>query len=147
MEIQLMEERHERWNAVRDYAGGCGWSSGKILAEDMENHRFTDWERVAVLLDDDKICGYCTIIKEEAIPGMPYTPFVGTLFVDEAYRGRRLGEELIAVSMKYLKSEGFERTYLITDHDNLYEKYGFQIVDRRMAPWGREEKVYMKENA
>ena len=145
MEIQLMAKTHELWDAVKEYAAGCGWSSGKILAEDMEKQRFSDWERVAVLLDKGEICGYCTIIKEEAIPDMPYTPFVGTLFVDECYRGRRLGQKLIAASMEYLHSVGFDRAYLITDHDNLYEKYGFQIVDRRMAPWGRVEKVYVKE--
>lgn len=145
MEIQLMTEEHELWNAVKAYAGGCGWSSGKILAEDMENHRFSDWERVAVLLDDGRICGYCTIIKEEAIPNMPYTPFVGTLFVEEAYRGGRLGQKLIITSMEYLQSVGFDRAYLITDHENLYEKYGFRVVDRRMAPWGREEKVYVRK--
>lgn len=145
MEIQLMTEEHELWNAVKAYAGGCGWSSGKILAEDMENHRFSDWERVAVLLDDGRICGYCTIIKEEAIPNMPYTPFVGTLFVEEAYRGGRLGQKLIITSMEYLQSVGFDRAYLITDHENLYEKYGFRVVDRRMALWGREEKVYVRK--
>ena len=145
MEIRLMTEAHDLWNVVKEYANGCGWSSGKLLAEDMEKHRFSDWERVAALLDDGKICGYCTIIKEEAIPDMPYTPFVGTLFVDEDYRGRRLGERLIQASMEYLHSIGFGKVYLISDHENLYEKYGFRVVDRRMAPWGREEKVYVRE--
>lgn len=145
MEIQLMTETHELWNAVKTYADKCGWSSGKILAEDMEKHRFSGWERVAVLLDDGRICGYCTIIKEEAIPDMPYMPFVGTLFVEESYRGERLGQKLIIASMEYLQSVGFDRVYLITDHENLYEKYGFRVIDRRMAPWGREEKVYVRE--
>lgn len=145
MEIKLMTEAHELWSAVREYADKCGWSSGKILAEDMKKHRFSEWERVAVLLDNGQICGYCTIIKEEAIPDMPYTPFVGTLFVEENYRGRRLGERLILTSMEYLCSIGFDRAYLITDHENLYEKYGFRVIDRRMAPWGREEKVYVRE--
>ena len=145
MEIKIMTERHELWDAVRAYAAECGWSSGKILAEDMCRHRFTDWERVAVLTDGEEICGYCTIIKEEAIPDMPYTPFIGTLFIAESHRGNRLGERMLLASMDYLKSIGFDRAYLISDHVNLYEKYGFRVVDKRMAPWGREEKVYLKE--
>ena len=33
MEIKLMTETHELWDAVKVYAAECGWSSGKILAE------------------------------------------------------------------------------------------------------------------
>ena len=145
MEIKLMTETHELWDAVKVYAAECGWSSGKILAEDMRSRRFSDWERVAVLLDEDEICGYCTVIKEEAIPDMPYTPFIGTLYIAESHRGSRLGERMLLTSMDYLKSLGFDKAYLISDHENLYEKYGFRVVDRRMAPWGREEKVYVQE--
>lgn len=145
MEIKLMTEADELWDAVREYAAECGWSSGKILAEDMCHHRFSDWERVAVLLKEEEICGYCTIIKEEAIPDMPYTPFIGTLYIAESLRGNRLGEKMLLASMDYLKSVGFDKAYLISDHENLYEKYGFHVVDRRMAPWGREEKVYVRE--
>ena len=30
-------------------------------------------------------------------------------------------------------------------HKNLYEKYGFHVIDRKIAPWGSEEKIYMQE--
>ncbi|MDO4298341.1 MAG: hypothetical protein Q4C59_07700 [Lachnospiraceae bacterium] len=41
-----------------------------------------------------------------------------------------------------MKYQGFEEVYLVSDHVNLYEKYGFSVVDRKMAPWGEEEKIY-----
>lgn len=145
MEIQLITQKHALWDNVKEYARGCGWSSGKILADDMEKQRFSDWERIAVLLEGESLRGYCTIIREEAIPDMPYTPFIGTLYIDESCRGMRLGQQLLTASMDYLKSLGFEKAYLISDHENLYEKYGFRVIDKRMAPWGREEKVYVQE--
>ncbi len=46
--------------------------------------------------------------------------------------------------MDYLKLVGFDRVYLVTDHENLYEKYGFEVIDRKTAPWGSVEKIYMK---
>ena len=53
-----------------------------------------------------------------------YTPYIGYLFVDEKWRGNRLSQRLIIYSMSYLKSVGFDKVYLVSDHENLYEKYG-----------------------
>lgn len=53
-------------------------------------------------------------------------------------------QKLILYAMKYLKSVGFDKVYLVSDHENLYEKYGFQVLDRKIAPWGAEEKIYMQ---
>ena len=47
--------------------------------------------------------------------------------------------------MKYLKGVGFEKVYLVSDHENFYEKYGFVEIGKVMAPWGAEEKIYMHD--
>ena len=46
--------------------------------------------------------------------------------------------------MAYLKSIHFEKVYIVSDHENLYEKYGFNVIDRKIAPWGSEEKIYVQ---
>ena len=66
------------------------------------------------------------------------------MFVDEEYRGNRLSQKLIQYSMDYLKSIGFDKVHIVSDHENLYEKYGFEIIDRKIAPWGSVEKIYMQ---
>ncbi len=109
------------------------------------NNDFKDWERVIVAFNNDEICGYCTVAKTDCIPNLIYTPYIGYLFVDEEYRGNRLSQKLIVYSMKYLKSIGFDKVYLVSDHENLYEKYGFKVIDRKMSPWGSEEKIYIQE--
>ncbi|WP_291581320.1 GNAT family N-acetyltransferase [Clostridium sp. UBA6640] len=70
---------------------------------------------------------------------------MGFIFVGEVYRGNRLSEKLIQKAMEYLKDLGFDKIYLVSDHINLYEKYGFCVIDRKMAPWGEEEKIYMQK--
>ena len=130
---------------VRNYAEGCSWRAGKALAKAMDNNTFQEWERVIVALDNEKICGYCTVAKKDCIPNVSYTPYISFVFVDEAYRGNRLSQKLICYAMDYLKRVGFNRVYLVSDHENLYEKYGFRVVDRKIAPWGAEEKIYMQE--
>ena len=64
--------------------------------------------------------------------------------MDEEYRGIRLSQKLIRYAIDYLKIVGFDKAYIVSDHENLYEKYGFYVIDRKIAPWGSEEKIYMQ---
>jgi N-acetylglutamate synthase-like GNAT family acetyltransferase len=32
--------------------------------------------------------------------------------------------------MAYAKELGFEKIYLVSDHVNLYEKYGFSVIEK-----------------
>ena len=45
--------------------------------------------------------------------------------------------------MPHLKGLGFDKVYLVSDHVNLYEKYGFVKIDEKEAPWGAMETIFM----
>ena len=47
--------------------------------------------------------------------------------------------------LSYLQTLRFHQVYLVSDHENLYEKYGFKVIDTKTAPWGEIEKIYMRE--
>lgn len=144
MDYKIITSSDQMWSKVRDYAKSCSWNAGKSLADTMDNNLFAEWERVIISMDHQKICGYCTVAKTDCIPDVSYTPYISYLFVDEEYRGDRLSQKLIQHAMDYLKSIGFDRVHIVSDHENLYEKYGFEIIDRKIAPWGSVEKIYMK---
>ncbi len=144
MTFELIEPLSNLWENVKSYAAGCSWTAGKSLARDMDNHMFSGWERVIVALEGEIICGYCTVAKTDCIPDVAYTPYIGYLFIDEQYRGNRLSEKLILFAISYLRKIGFDKVYLVSDHENLYEKYGFSVVERAVAPWGAVEKIYRK---
>lgn len=145
MEIKMITSSDEIWNKVRNYANECSWKAGKSLANSMDKKIFSEWERVIVAIDKNvTLCGYCTVAKRDCIPDVDYTPYIGYMFVDEKYRGNRLSQKLIQYAMEYLRSMGFEKVYLVSDHENLYEKYGFSVIDKKMAPWRSMEKIYMQ---
>ena len=121
--------------SVAEYADNCSWGAGSILAKQMRQNEFNDWEKVFVAIENSNIAGYCTLAADDCIPDIPYTPYIGFLFVGEEYRGNRLSEELIRCTLKYAKELGFERVYLVSDHAGLYEKYGFVKTDEKPAPW------------
>ena len=135
MVIKRLKYPDPLWNSVAEYAADCSWSAGKFLAKQMYTNNFTDWERVFVALHDDKIAGYCTLAKTDCIPDVPYTPYIGYMFVDEQFRGCRLSQKLIKCALLYAKELHYNQVYLISDHINLYEKYGFIKVDKRAALW------------
>lgn len=145
MEFVMLDPSDALWEAVARFAGACSWRAGKALSREMSEHAFSDWERVLVALDGAEIAGYCTARKTDCIPDVPYTPYIGYVFVDEKHRGHRLSQKLILHAKDYLKTLGFSRAYLVSDHENLYEKYGFSVIDRKQAPWGEVEKIYMCE--
>lgn len=145
MEFMTITSSDNIWDKVSEYAQNCSWNAGKSLSKNMSENVFTDWERVIVALHGQNIAGYCTVAKSDCIPNVPYTPYIGYMFVDEKYRGHRLSQQLISYAMSYLQSLGFHQVFLVSDHENLYEKYGFKVIDRKMAPWGEIEKIYVQE--
>lgn len=145
MNIKAITPIDSEWTQVIDYAENCSWKAGISLANAMKKEYFTEWERVFIAIDDyDEIAGYCTVTKTDCIPDVPYTPYIGFMFVGEKFRGNRISQKLIIETMAYAKKLGFEKIYLVSDHDNLYEKYGFSVIDKKIAYWGAEEKIYMQ---
>ena len=142
MKIEPVTYTDALWDEVKRYAAACSWRAGKSLAQEMQNHAFSDWERVFVLHENGNIYGYCTVAKKDCIPDLTYTPYIGYLFVNEKKRGHRMGQKLILAAMDYLRNVGFHEVYLVSDYENLYEKYGFSVICRAAAPWGAVEKIY-----
>lgn len=146
MRFRAITSSDEMWNNVRNYAYDCSWRAGKSLAGLMDEGGFSDWERVIAVMDDEeKICGFCTVVKKDCIPDFEYFPNIGYVFVDEEHRGNRVSQKLLDYAMEYLKGVGFAKVYLVSDHENFYEKYGFVEIGKVMAPWGTEEKIYMHD--
>lgn len=144
MIIKAITSIDSEWTKVIDYAEKCSWKAGINLANAMRKEQFTEWERVFIAIENDEIAGYCTVAKTDCIPDVPYTPYIGFVFVGEKFRGNRISQKLIIEAMAYAKKLGFKEIYLISDHENLYEKYGFSVIDKKTAYWGAEEKIYMQ---
>ena len=121
----------DMWKKVSQFAQSCSWRAGKSLSQNMSDNTFTDWERVIVALHENNIAGYCTVAKSDCTPNVSYTPYIGYMFVDEKYRGHHLSQKLISYAISYLQTQGFHHVYLVSDHENFYEKYGFKVIDKK----------------
>ena len=144
-EIKQIFPNDELWQKTIDYGKNCNWKAGPAFAQQMEQNKFTEWERVFVAVDNENnIAGYCTFVKNDCIPGVKYTPYISCIFVGEQYRGKRLSEKMILTVIEYAKKLNFNEVYIVSDHINLYEKYGFIKIDEKKDYWNRDEKIYKR---
>ena len=120
MEIQLIKHGHPFWEKTVRYAMNCSWKAGPVLAEKMTNNDFQNWERVIVAVEGEEIVAYCTVLEKDELPEQfEYTPFIGFVFVDEKYRGKRLSERIIEQAIEYAKGLGYRKIFIMMSGDTL----------------------------
>lgn len=145
MEIRILDREDIYWNRTIEMAEKCSWRAGASLAKRMRENMFEDFECPFAVVEYDKIVGFCTITKTDYIPNCTYTPWIGFVFVDEKYRGNRVSEKMIKKVFEYAKREGFEKIYIATGEENLYEKYGFVQIDTLESYGNTLETILMYE--
>ena len=121
------------------------WVGGAHLADMIMNNDFSEWETVFIAIADDRIIGFCTVLKEDYYPENRYSPWISNVFVDELYRGNRISERLIDSAARYAKEQGFDKVYIPSDIIGLYEKYGFRKIDALKNYEGNTDNIFMRE--
>ncbi len=140
--VTSVRQKDPLWQALMEYARDCTWRAGPLLAQQMEKNLFQDFERVFAATYEGEIAGYCTFQKTDCIPNVPYTPYISFVFVGEAYRGQRISQLMICHVLAYAKTAGFDKVYLVSGEQGLYEKYGFVKLEEKMDHWGRVEQIF-----
>ena len=145
MQIKSITNSDLLWTNLIEYANVCTWEAWPILAQKMTNNEFSDWEKVFVSIDNDRIVWFCTFTKEDWIPECNYSPFVWFIFVDSNYRWKRISEKMINAAREYAKSLWFEKLYIVSDHKGLYEKYWFNKCDEMIDEMWRNESIFCRD--
>ena len=57
-------------------------------------------------------------------------PWLANVYVDEAHRSKGYGRLLLASVQKSAAESGLDELYLFTEHSGLYEKFGWEFVER-----------------
>jgi len=145
MNVIRVKKEAALWEKLTDYAENCSWIAGKHLAKMLRENRFSEWEAVFAAMEGDEIAGYCTFLKEDYYPENRYWPWISSLFVGEAFRGKRVSHLMIAEAERYAAGCGFEKVYIPSDMTGFYEKCGYRKMDELVNYGGDVDSVYMKE--
>ena len=136
-EIHAMTKGHTLWNETQKFAETCSWFAGGLLAKLMAENSFLEWERVFAACEDGRVVGYCTFSEKDEMPDKyDISPFIGFVFVDEAYRGRRISGMMIEAVIEYARTLEYKKIYVMSGEEGLYEKFGFTAI-------GEYETIYV----
>ena len=145
IEIFAMTQGHALWDKTIAFAQDCTWKAGPYLAELMIQDQFLEWERVFVARDDKKIVGFCTFVEKDELPEeYDVSPFVGFVFVDEKSRGKRISEMMIKAVIKYANGIGYDKIYIMSGEQGLYEKYGFKKIGDYETIYGSVDQLFVR---
>ncbi len=144
-EIYLMTQGHPYWNETIALAENCSWRAGPFLAKKMRDDDFLGWERVCAACVDAKVAGFCTFAEKDELPeDYEFTPFIGFVFVDESYRGKRLSEAMIQAVIQYARRLGYGKVYIMSGEIGLYEKYGFEKIGDYRTIYDSTDQLFVK---
>ena len=138
-------ENKEHWLSKIE---GCDWDAGKYLAYLLKTNGLFDLvgegSRVLMLTDGDELVSFCTLAKYDDVQPTDLTPWSGWIYTFPAYRGRRLAGKLLEYAENLARKDGAVALHISTNHDGLYEKYGYEFLKYEKDVEGEDTKVYIK---
>jgi GNAT superfamily N-acetyltransferase len=126
----------------------CDWDAGKYLAYLLKTNGLFDLvgegSRVLMLTDGDELVSFCTLAKYDDVQPTELTPWSGWIYTFPTYRGRRLAGKLLEYAENLARKDGAMALHISTNHDGLYEKYGYEFLKYEKDVEGEDTKVYIK---
>lgn len=124
----------------------CDWTAGQFLHSLVKENRFHELcgekARILLLADGSRLVSFCTYAERDEIPGTELTPWLGFVYTDPYYRGRRLMGKLISRVKELAREDGFRTLYISTGETGLYEKYGAEYMADMKNQSGSSCRVY-----
>ena len=78
-------------------------------------------------MDGDKIVGGLGVIENDFHDRKDLAPNVCAVYTEEEYRCRGIAGKLLDLVVEDQRAHGVSPLYLVTDHTNFYERYGWEF--------------------
>ena len=79
-------------------------------------------------LDGECIVGGLGVIENDFHDRKDLKPNVCAVYTEKEYRGQGVAGKLLDMVVKDMKSKGITPIYLVTNHVNFYERYGWEFL-------------------
>lgn len=132
--------------ALLQFVEACSWADVKDhIAQMLRIWEFTEWETMFAACLNGRIVGMASVMKTDYYPLPEVFPWVSCIFVSEAYRGHRISGALIDCANRYLKEQGFEKSYIPSEFTGLYERYGYRYIRDIVNYGGGVDHLFVKD--
>ena len=78
-------------------------------------------------MDGEKIVGGLGVIENDFHDRKDLAPNVCAVYTEEEYRCRGIAGKLLDLVVEDQRAHGISPLYLVTDHTNFYERYGWEF--------------------
>ena len=128
----------------------ANWGAADFLISLIDKNEFYktlgEDSKLFLLTKETELICFCTYTNQDCIRDEKLFPWIGFVFTFEKFRGNRFAFDLFdyIFQTEREKQNPVEKIYIATDHENLYEKYGFAYMENRIDVWGDDCKIFYK---
>lgn len=109
---------HEKWNVDTTAYLKC-------MEDYLSNKTEYGWY---LCMLDDEIVGGLGVIENDFHSRKDLYPNICAVYTEEKHRGNGIAGKLLNIAVEDLRNKGISPVYLLTDHINFYERYGFEFM-------------------
>ena len=124
------------------------WGAGQFLYDLLKNHKLKEFvgknTKVLLLVDGENLVSFCTFADLDDIQPTELAPWIGWVYTFPKYRGHRYIGELLSYAEELAKADGIKNIYISTNHNGLYEKYGYEFYEMMKDMHGEDSRVYVR---
>lgn len=128
-EYITLRDRAELKNRAAEWFH-CKWGvPTKAYLECMEAYLKKETEYGWYLcMNGDRIVGGMGVNENDFHDRKDLTPNVCAVYTEKDYRGKGIAGHLLNMVVDDMKSTGITPIYLVTDHTDFYERYGWEFL-------------------
>lgn len=124
------------------------WGAGQFLYELLKNQKLKEFvgenTKVLMLVDGENLISFCTFADKDDIQPTELTPWIGWVYTFPDYRGHHYAGKLLSYAEELAKEAGINNIYVSTNHNGLYEKYGYEFYEMMKDMDGEDSRVYVR---
>lgn len=129
---------------IKESDWGAGQYLYKLLSEQRLKQLVGENTKVLMLVDGEKLVSFCTFADKDDIQPTELTPWIGWVYTFPDYRGNHYAGKLLQHAEVLAAEAGMSNIYISTNHDGLYEKYGYEFFRMMKDVNGEDSRVYVK---
>lgn len=125
------------------------WSAGEYLYHLLKNNSLKNLvgekTHLFLLVDGEELLSFCTLAERDDVQPTDLTPWIGFVYTYPEHRGHRYAEKLLAHAESAAHQDGAQSVYISTNHQGLYEKFGYTFLCTAIDVGGDPTRVYKKD--
>ena len=119
------------WN---EWSRKNGAKKEDIIYRSQHSLSYNDIPQMYIAKYNNEVIGVFSIWRNDLMARQDLYPWFSTLIVKPEYRNKGVGKKLQEKCIDECRRLNYENLYLITEHENYYEKTGWEFLE--IAPMG-----------